>query len=135
MTSEQQSQDTSYESKSVMIKAQRGDTVAVNGFGEFKVVRRADTYCGPCLTLSPSESNSEFNLQLTAPGPQSELQLWFPDRDKPGWRSGWNCGPEVSAELVDSDQYDICTDCGEPIADVEHERAAAFGVCPGGHSD
>lgn len=119
--------ETSYDSKKVAMRAEAGDSVVLEGYGEFTVVRRSDPYFGPKITLAPAEADAEFNVMLTAPGPDSQLQLWWPERDDPGWRSGWVRGAEVTAKLVDTKQYDICS-CGEPIKSAEHAKRSLMRV-------
>lgn len=119
--------ETDYECKTVALRAEKGDTIKIDGFGEWTVARRHQTYFGPKLILSPAEMDAKLNVQLTAPGPASQLQLWWPNRDSYKWRSGWVEGPEVTAELVDTKQYDICA-CGEPLKSAEHQRQALMGI-------
>jgi len=118
-----------YDSITTMLRAEHDDTLHIDGFGEWTVIERKQTYFGPRLLLVASDMDYNLNTRLTAPGPNSELKLWWPDRDEPGWRLGWVEGPEVSAELVDTKQYDICQQCGEPLKTAEHIRQSAFGVC------
>lgn len=119
-------------SKRVMLRAERGDTIFIQGFGRFEVTRRQPTYFGPKLLVTPADAAGTYTAQLTAPGPDRDLRLWFPDRDEPGWRHGFVRGPEVTAAIDDVGQYDICPRCGDPIKTAEHERLAAFGICEAG---
>lgn len=102
-----------YESKTVMLRGETGDTVDVDGFGEFEIVQRTNTFFGPKLRLRSDDGGA----MLTAPGPASELMLWFYHGEQLE-RQG-----EVSAELVDEKQYDICA-CGEPIKNSRHQQLA-----------
>lgn len=119
---------TSNESVKVMLRAERGDTIRISGFGNWTVVQRTRPYYGPKLTISAEDIDHDFNALLTAPGPASELQLWWPQREKNGLRFGWARGREVTVELLDVKQYDICPACGQPIKTLEHERRSAFGI-------
>jgi hypothetical protein len=123
--------ETAYDAKKVALRAERGDAIAIEGFGEWTVAQRTTTFYGPKLICEPAEIEYSFNILLTAPGPGSQLQLWWPDRTDERWKQGWIRGPEVEAELVDVKQYDICPRCGEPLKTMEHERESAFGVCGG----
>jgi len=123
---------TESHSKRVMLRAERHDTIAIEGWGRWTIVRRTDTYYGPCLLIAPADAECNFNLRLTAPGPGAKLQLWFPARDRPGYHKGWHRGPEVEATIIDTEPYEICEGCGEPVKTVEHERVRLFTQCPGG---
>ena len=120
---------TDYDSKLVMIRGERGDTIDIDRYGEWAVTRRTDAYFGPKLLLAPENSDRASNVLLTAPGPDRHLYLWFPKDVVDGFQSGWVFEAEVTAELVDTKKYPICTACGEPMKTLEHQREAAFGVC------
>lgn len=113
---------TDTESKRLMLRAERGDTIRIGEYGEFEVKKRTNPYFGPKLILEPEHSDYPISM-LTAPGPASDLQLWFSESDEEGFRTGWTQIAEVSAELVDQKQYDICA-CGEPIKNAEHQKRA-----------
>lgn len=114
-----------YESKKVMLRAERGDHVEIDGYGEMKVVRRTNTYFGPRLVLS--ESDDEPCYVLVAPGFAHQLELWQYVTDDEGWRNGLRRLEEVPAEIVETKQYDICA-CGEPLKGVEHQKQALMRV-------
>lgn len=133
---------TDHHSKSVMLRAERNDTITIsqmvnrfsNGFipEEVTVLRRTNPYYGPQLLLHASNEGEDLNYQLTAPGPDTFLYLWGAETDSEGFRESWYKLAEVKAALKDNQpQYDICSECGEPIQSLEHEKYAAFGRCPG----
>lgn len=115
---------TDTQSKRVMLRAERGDTVEVDGYGEMSVVRRRTVYWGPTLILS-AEDDTEY--ELTAPGRRHQLQLTEAVEDEDGFVIGMRVVDEVTAQLVDTKQYAMCA-CGEPIKNAEHERLAAFRI-------
>lgn len=129
--SEMQSQQTigvpvtDYDSKTVMLRAERGDKIAVEDYGMMTVAKRTQPYFGPRLILYDEESDQ--NWQLTSPGPASQLQIWESVTDEDGFREGWRKAAEVTAELVETKQYDICA-CGEPVKTQEHARMAYLGI-------
>lgn len=126
-------------SRSVMIKASRGDQLSIEKVvdhlkpecgipKELQVVRRSETYYGPKLEI---EAESGTYL-ITAPGPNTQLLLWRGQTNENGYLVRWERLAEVQAEFSENvPQYDVCTDCGEPIKSAEHEKMAAFGPCPG----
>ena len=118
--------ETSHESKQVMIRAEHKDTIHVETLGECVVVQRMDTYYGPKLRIEPEDGDEQY--LLTAPGPKFELQLWENDRENFEWRAT----AEVVAELVDTEQYEICDVCGEAVKTAQHRRRRAIGTCSGG---
>ncbi|WP_135807421.1 hypothetical protein [Halorussus marinus] len=111
-----------------MLRAERGDALDVDGVGVLEIVKRTNTYYGPKLTLF-DEGDDNRNYRLVAPGFASELELWRSIRNEDGFIEAWERLGEVSAELVDTKQYDICPECGEPLKTIEHEREALAGVC------
>lgn len=113
-----------YGSKTVMIRAERGDTLEIEG-DEYSVVRRDMTYFGPKLTLY--REDVERNFLLFSPGPHRQLYLCDSIVDDDGYRRGWKHPQEVTAELTDTKQYRICA-CGEPLKSTEHRRMAFLGV-------
>jgi len=115
---------TDCQSKTVMLRGERHDTIHIHGLGDVNVVRRTQPYFGPKLLLHDEERNQ--NWLLTAPGPHSDLQLWQPRTGDEG-RVGWEKFETVTARIESVDQYRIC-ECGEPIKTLEHERKAAMGV-------
>lgn len=129
---------TEYDSKIVMLRAERHDVVEiqevatelvpnVNVPEQFKVERRTSTYFGPKLLLEAAGRN----YLLTAPGPETQLLLWTAETGPDGFRKKWSKTAEVTAKFADErPQYDLCPVCGEPMQTLEHEREAAFGTCP-----
>lgn len=132
---------TNSASKKVMLRAERNDEIEFtevvrhlstdhrvpNGAS---VLQRSATYYGPGLLLHTEFNNRDFNYQLTAPGPDTHLYLWGSETDEQEFRKSWFKLAEVKARFADQQpQYDICSDCGEPIKTLEHERSAAFGQC------
>lgn len=129
---------TEYASKQVMLRAERHDRIEIDSVvtrllerhavpASVTVVRRSDPYFGPKLLLDDQTSN----YLLTAPGPDTQLLLWCGDYAEDGLRRGWQKLAEVTASLADTQpQYDLCPMCNEPLKTLEHEREAAFGMCP-----
>lgn len=129
---------TEHESKLVMIRAERHDRIAIGSIetqlrsdrsvpDSVTVVRRTDPYFGPKLLLDDGTEN----YLLTAPGPDTQLLLWCSEFADDGLRRGWQKLAEVTATFTDEQpQYDLCPMCGEPLKTLEHEREAAFGMCP-----
>lgn len=129
---------TEHQSKLVMLRAERHDRIAIDSVesrlqsgqslpDELTVVRRTDAYFGPKLLLDDGVKN----YLLTAPGPDTQLLLWGGEFADDGLRRGWQKLAEVTATLRDEQpQYDRCPMCGEPLKTLEHEREAAFGMCP-----
>lgn len=134
---------TDNDSKSVMLRAERNDHITivdvVDHFSkgeaiprDLQVLRRAQPYYGPELLLHTKKGGKDHNYRLTAPGPDTYLYLWSAATDPDGFRNTWYKLAEVQAILPSNqDSYDICSDCGEPIQSLEHERYSAFGRCPG----
>jgi len=116
---------TPYDSKMVMIRGERGDTITFDDgpLDTASVAKRTNPYYGPKLLLDDGEQN----WLLTAPAPDRDLQLWRAIVDDDGFRKGWERAAEVTAELEEGKQYDICT-CGEPLKTLEHQREAALGI-------
>lgn len=115
--------EATFNSKRVMIRAENGDSIKI-GDNEYFVDRRSETFYGPKLWLHPVDGSEQ--VKLTAPGMNHDLQLWHLEEDESGFPR-WCPGEEVSAELVDYEQYVVC-DCGEPIKDSAHYTWASFGV-------
>lgn len=130
---------TDYHSKMVMLRAERHDNIQILDVvtrlsfdedvpSEATVVKRTTPYFGPKLTLVAKDRN----YLLTAPGPDTQLLLWYPNFLEDGERYGWHKLAEVTAEFAnDQPQYDLCPECGEPMQTIEHERKAAVNSCPG----
>lgn len=128
---------TDYDSKMVMLRAERDDEVMISSVTELisqkqeipellRVAQRVNTYFGPKLKLT---SNSGCYL-LTAPGPDKQLLLWFADTDPDGFRKQWKRLAEVQVRFSDEQpSYDLCPYCGKPLKTLEHEREAAIGQC------
>lgn len=116
--------ETSHGSKQVMITAEHKDTIAVETLGECVVVQRYQTYFGPKLRIEPKDGGEQY--LLTAPGPKSDLYLWEQEDFE------WTVRAEVEAEVIDTEQYDICDVCGEPVRTMQHRRRRAIGACAGG---
>lgn len=133
---------TDSQSKTVMLRAERGDNIriseTVRRFSEeqqiprdVSVLSRSGTYYGPQLLLHAEIDGEDLNYQLTAPGPDTDLYLWAAETDSEGFRTHWFKLAEVKAVFRDDQpDYDVCSECGEPIKTLEHERYAAFGECP-----
>lgn len=129
---------TEYDSKMVMLRAERNDRIdiqkTVNQIEpteaiptSLTVARRTNTYYGPKIELR--DANTEY--LLTAPGPDAHLLLWKENRHTDGFRVGWRKIAEVKASFDDQQpQYDLCPYCGEPLKTLEHERESAVGKCP-----
>ena len=116
--------ETPHNSKEVMLRAENSDTIEIHGRGEFIVARRSETYHGPKLWLKPVDDGEP--VKLTAPGLHHDLQLWELKEDDTGFAQ-WQPTEQVTAELVDFKQYDVCL-CGEPLKNSEHRSWAFFGV-------
>ena len=130
---------TEYDSKMVMLRAERGDNIQIVDVvtrltqnndipSETTVVKRTTPYFGPKLILTADEEQ----YLLTAPGPDTQLLLWSGNYLDDGERYGWEKLAEVTAQFADDQpQYDLCPECGQPMQTIEHERKAAVGRCPG----
>jgi len=118
---------TEYSCKEVMLRAERHDTIVVEGYGELTVAARTETFYGPKLEATGPDGESAY--MLTAPGPAHDLWLWRAIETEEGFHEGWELVDEVIAEVGDVSQYDICPHCGEPLKTAEHERQAAVGMC------
>lgn len=116
---------TSYETKKVLMRAEREDHVEIDGHGEYEVARRKQTYYGPTLYLSPVDG---VGNNLKAHGhPRRELVLIERVTNEGGFVIGEKPVGDAKAELVEAKQYDMCA-CGEPLKTAEHERQAHLGV-------
>jgi hypothetical protein len=130
---------TEYESKMVILRAERGDNIQIVDVvtrlshnndipSEATVVKRTTPYFGPKLALTTDKES----YLLTAPGPDTQLLLWSGNYLDDGERYGWEKLAEVTAQFADDQpQYDLCPECGQPMQTIEHERKAAVGRCPG----
>ena len=130
---------TEYNSKMVMLRAERGDNIQIVDVltrltqdgdipSETTVVKRTTPYFGPKLVLTADDES----YLLTAPGPDTQLLLWSGNYLDDGERYGWEKLAEVTAQFADDQpQYDLCPECGQPMQTIEHERKAAVGRCPG----
>ena len=115
---------TTNQNKTVMLRAEKGDHIVIGG-DRYKVIRRTHTYYGPSLMLRQDGQRHK----LFAPSPARQLELWEHCDDHAA--GGYRKLAEVDAELEEGKQYDICSNCGEPIRTAEHETAALFGTgCP-----
>lgn len=128
--------ETDSPSKTVMLRAERGDCVEVSdivntiGVPEsfprtFDVIQRTETYHGPVLLLEADDE--EF--QITAPGPDFNLLLWASILDDDGSQIRWRKAAEVCAKIVDRSPYQLCDNCGRPIRTTEHKRLSAIQKC------
>lgn len=134
---------TDYNSKKVMLRAERHDRIRITDIvdafddkfpipDEFTVLERTTPYYGPRLILHAEIDETDENYFLQAAGPDTYLMLWYSITDKDGFRKSWKKLAEVKSDFADAQpQYDICPDCGYPMQTIEHERASAFGHCPG----
>lgn len=128
--------ETNHQSKRVMIRSERHDTVEITDVVQgswdlpkrYTVVQRKRTYYGPCLILY-NEDSTGVNYRLTCPGPDTQLLLWQSVGDEEGRIQTWAKVAEVQADIVDTEQYQICEHCDEPLKTLEHERLAIFGAC------
>lgn len=118
---------TEYSCKEVMLRAERHDSLVVEGYGELTVSRRTETYYGPKLECTGPDEESTF--MLTAASPAHDLWLWRAIETEGGLQEGWELVDEVTAEVGEVSQYDICPHCGEPLRTLEHEQQAAVGLC------
>lgn len=137
---------TDHDSKTVMLQAERRDEIeivaVVDRFdddvdipGKVSVIRRTHTFYGPELMLHAERDGTDCNYLLTAPGPDSHLVLWAAETDEHDRRKGWYVAAEVTAVLSDEGDYSYCPDCGERMETIQHEREAAFGMCPRAESE
>lgn len=130
--------ETEHLSKKVMIRGERGDSIAISDAiqnfdrgteipSEATIVRRTEPYFGPKLLLEHQNSN----YLLTAPGPDSQLLLWSSVINKNGNRTGWKKHAEVTVRFSENlPSYDHCPQCGEPLKTLKHEKQAELGCCP-----
>lgn len=127
---------TDYESRKVILRAERQDTVEITNVkqqyseieipGFFIVVERTDTYYGPELLLAANGQN----FLLTAPGPDTQLLLWIEKVNEELYREKWAQLAEVQVQISETPQYELCDQCGSPIRSREHARLSAIGRCP-----
>lgn len=130
-----------YDSGTVMIAAERGDNIVLTSIvnrqrercelpEEMSVIRRSEKYYGPELLLHDEVEGENRNYLLTAPGPNSDLQLWVGKLSKEGVRRSWEKAAIVKASLAaEQPPYELCEQCGEPIRSIEHDRKAVTGHC------
>jgi hypothetical protein len=135
---EDTTQSTSRPSKLVMIRGERHDEIIftqvidqIDGSRSIPdsaaIVKRSNPYFGPKILLHCDGEN----YLLTAPGPESELLLWYPEFDEKGNRCGWGKLAEIKARLSDNlPSYDFCPECGDPLRTLKHEQQAEVGCCP-----
>lgn len=142
---------TDYQSKTVMLQAQRRDTISITELVErytedaqipdmATVNKRQATYFGPELQLHAEHDGEDFSYLLTAPGPDAHLLLFAADTetddDGRKWRSGWYPAAEVKAYLHEPDHpLLICEECGQEVETIQHERESVFGICQRGDAD
>lgn len=129
---------TDHSSRKAMLRAERQDEIEITEVERqfesrnlpvsYQVVQRNQTYFGPELLLA---SNQE-NFLLTAPGPDTQLLLWSERVNDNEFRTNWARTAEVRVEISETNQYDICDQCGYPIRSDEHERLSLLGRCPEG---
>lgn len=118
---------TDHQSKKVMLRAERGDTVLINDSFTAEVVERQGGYYGPRLTLWSEER--ELNYKLHGLSFDSGLLLWEAVTNEDNFITGWRKVGEVSAEIAATEPYDICEHCELPIRSLQHERFSALGLC------
>lgn len=118
---------TNHASKKVMLRAERKDTVLINGWFETEVVERQNGYYGPRLTLWCEDTG--HNYELHGLSFDSGLLLWESVQDEDNFRTGWRKIGEVSAEISATKPYVICQHCELPIRSLQHERFSALGLC------
>lgn len=128
--------NTEFDCKSVMLRAERGDTVVVDDVreefcsrtripSELRVVRRSNTFYGPKLEAKGTDSN----WMITSPGPDAQILLWKAVSDD-DFIQGWEQVAEVVLSFSEGNGgYDMCPVCNEPLRTLEHERLAAVGKC------
>lgn len=127
---------TDHTNKQVMFKAERDDVVEITEVhqtvvdrpipDELKITRRDVTYYGVSLE---GVSDDVDMYQITCPGPDFELLLWYGDTNDEGYVEEFVKAAEVSAEIGRVTQYDMCPECGEPMKTLRHEREGRTGVC------
>lgn len=136
---------TDYDSKTVMLQAQRRDEISITEIVErypveaeipdmVSVIERAATYFGPELKLHAEHDGEDYNYLLTAPGPDAFLVLHAAETevnaDGRKLRSGWYPAAEVKAYLHEPDnKYRRCDVCRQPTETIQHERESLFGIC------
>lgn len=134
---------TDQQSKSVMLRAERGDPLLANEIiqkfhkeatipKELTVCQRVSTYYGTELLLEPGNKNAKQKFLVTAPGPDAFLYFWTANTDSDGFQTNWAVAAEVKMRFKENlPQYTICNQCGEEIESLEHEKLAAMDNCPG----
>lgn len=132
---------TDRDSKMVMLRGERGDEIQtveiIEDFDnhnpipdKFEIRQRLQTYFGAEIHLKPSTPDENQTYMLTAPGPDKFLYLWVANTNSDGFRIGWKKIAELKTSFSDDlPQYPICSDCGEPIKSLEHERLSIGGEC------
>lgn len=128
---------TDYNSKTVMLRAERHDPLKITNIVNaavpessipvtFTVAQRTATYYGPELLLNAGDEM----FQLTAPGPDTHLLLWRFEPPAEGKKQRLNQIAEIKADFKGGPpSYNICADCGEPIQTAKHERLSLIGRC------
>lgn len=130
-----------YDSGTVMIAAEREDKIVITSVIEkqtrnfrlpekVSVVRREEKYYGPELLLHAEIEGQDCNFLLTAPAPDSDLQLWVAETSEDNKRESWQRAAIVQASLAsEQPPYERCDQCGELIRSIEHERRSVTGRC------
>lgn len=130
---------TNRASKMVMLRGERGDPIQIDEVvTEFEdnsqfpstveIRQRNSTFYGTELLCEASDSKMKY--LLTAPGPDAFLYLWGSATDSDGFREKWYTIAEVKASFTNSlPQYPICSNCGNPIKSLEHERLSSIDEC------
>lgn len=132
---------TDYDSKTVMMVAERHDNIEISGIvtrfdqrasipREVTVIQRTDTYYGPELLVHAVIDGDEHNFRLNAPGPDSHLCLWAGEMTEENRLREWFAAAEVKASMsAEQPPYENCEQCGEEIRTIEHERESLLGRC------
>lgn len=130
---------TDFDSKTVMLRAERHDPLRITEIVEsavvpgsipeiFVVSRRADTYYGPKLVTEAQQRTFCF----TAPGPDAHILLWELTSSNGDGHQRWTQLAEVKVDFDgEPPAYNICAECGEPIQTAVHERLSLLGRCRG----
>lgn len=130
---------TDYDSKTVMLRAERRDRIEVVDVVEHHaddlpvpdvvwVVQRQHTYFGPLLLVAPPDGRPRH--RVTAPGPDRHLLFW--SKQTVDGSEQWARVAEVRVAFAgEQPDYNICPGCGQPIRTAEHERLARLDTCTG----
>lgn len=111
------------DTKNALLMAQHDATLALEGYGEMEVAKRADTYYGPKLTLW----DGERNYRLVPAGFANDPELWKALTDEEGFIKGWEFVDNVSVELSEIGARVQC-ECGE-LLETRQEKRMAIGGC------